>query len=338
MSLLASRTSDFKAACREAHADPQVNPYNLTFVCDPKLEGWPFRAVHHRSLHSVWTCRGNSGQRPDRALGVGYVQIRKSGSETLGEVMRMLRVQSGNVSAALSSRTRSASARNSADSVPLWTMVRDPLAHFVSGYTELGGRMCTSGASAMNKAGSRACGWEAAMQRKYGHRFFGSLPAGSVERVRAFVTGLVADLWIDFHMNGIINHVYAQCLSFCHDEALLRRSGWLYVGQLENFDHDLRAVLQLSGVAETIGQTVLDTVRDYRPKRAHYVAPGENRSKVGQQVVRQAKGALLHAFAEDPTTQRALCFLLAPDYACLNRLVPKEHRYRIPTQCSRSSA
>ena len=53
---------------------------------------------------------------------------------------------------------------------------------------------------------------------------------------------------------------------------------------------------------------------------------GSNRSVV-------AKAAARRAFAQDETARRALCHLIAPDYTCINALLPENRRYQAPAGC-----
>ena len=59
------------------------------------------------------------------------------------------------------------------------------------------------------------------------------------------------------------------------------------------------------------------------------------RNRSSENASKQALAAFQDAFDNDLPTQRAVCYLLLPDYLCVNALLPAHKRYRIPLPCHR---
>lgn len=164
------------------------------------------------------------------------------------------------------------------------------------------------------------CAWEAVAQRA---GRFTSLPFGSVARVRSFLLDTLSGQLASFHHNCDINHVFSQCTTFCKDRRLLNATGWMFVGTLEHFQKDLLRLVPLLGL-----QPAATRVRELLAAAATVRHQGKsNRSTV-------AKAAVRHAFAQDATVRRSLCYLIAHDYACINNLLPRNRQYQAPTRCN----
>lgn len=164
------------------------------------------------------------------------------------------------------------------------------------------------------------CAWEAVAQRA---GRFTSLPFGSVARVRSFLLDTLSGQLASFHHNCDINHVFSQCTTFCKDRRLLNATGWMFVGTLEHFQKDLLRLVPLLGL-----QLAATRVRELLAAAATVRHQGKsNRSTV-------AKAAVRHAFAQDATVRRSLCYLIAHDYACINNLLPRNRQYQAPTRCN----
>lgn len=224
----------------------------------------------------------------------------------------------------------------------MWTFVREPLSHIVAGYAELELRhslaQCCdqhtrngSSATCARNESSAACAWERSAPR---HLFFKSgnhaLGEGAVARVRSFAQQLVSHELAGFHQNGDVNHAFPQCYWFCATEGLLRPDGWLRVGSLEHFDADLRRVLADAGVGSAAAREILARYEEAAPAQRHHAAR--------HAVARRAQEAMRVAFAVDDATRRTLCYLLVPDYLCVNALLPAARRYALPSGCNATLA
>jgi hypothetical protein len=156
----------------------------------------------------------------------------------------------------------------------------------------------------------------------------GAEPVGEVGRARRFALQLLSNQLSGFHWNGDVNHAFPQCYWFCHSARLLARDAWLRVGQLERFSEDVLLILTDAGLSEAAARAVL--ARYEEQERAHM----HTHRAVHSHVASRAQAAMRRAFAEDEPTQRAVCYLLVPDYVCVNRLLPPERRYGLPPACA----
>ena len=167
-----------------------------------------------------------------------------------------------------------------------FTFVREPIGHFVAGYAEVNWRAATN------------AGVANAYARSPDLYTFYQQPAGSRMRARAFVddvlAGRVGGTWTDAHAYaqiGPLRHAPTRALDF--------------VGKLENFTRDWAALGALGGVGDNF---------PYDPELGQHPGSAETAD-------RDAMDALLR---DDVSILRALCILLAPDYACFDYAMPPE--------------
>lgn len=133
-----------------------------------------------------------------------------------------------------------------------------------------------------------------------------------------------------FHSRG--THVVAG------NAPLNTRHGWLHVSQIERFDQELPTLLRSMGFDGWLAEEALGelSARLTSPSDAGgmiKLGRGEQELRVGNLSRQEVAASVRRAFAYDSLTQRALCYLLAPDYACINALLPLERQYAIPPAC-----
>ena len=325
-----------RQACYAAQRDPLSNPGGKKWTCNVEWTS----ALRH-DLHSPWHCkrfRGNLSSLIIQKLGFPYsypVAIRKSASEAVGHLFFHI-LKDGTFEAQAAAI---AAARSPFDASAFWwAFVRDPLAHFISGYVELESRLCenpwqlkapewnSSELPGWLTGRAEACAW----QRKHVDKFFMRGPLGSVARVRAFVHELVAETLGDLNSNGDINHVFTQMYWFCGHEPLLNRRGWLApVGQLENFDEDLQTILLAMGLSEPSARLVVARLARWSAAQTER----NNRASSAGDLSRRVAESVRTAIRSDPSTRQTLCYLLIPDYLTLNRLLVDTRRYEMPVEC-----
>ena len=86
----------------------------------------------------------------------------------------------------------------------------------------------------------------------------------------------------------------------------------------------MRQILIDAGESTTVAQRVL---AEYK------LQPHDGHRAVRYERARRGQAALRAAFAEDTAVARTLCYLLVPDYACVNAIVPPARRYAMPAAC-----
>lgn len=342
-----------RAACRAAAVDPLVHsPPACASAQDSSL--LKFRG--HHDEHDPWQCkRWAESWRlpplPSRWPHARAVAIRKSGSGSVGAVSALL--------SSLNSSSRDWHAETQPSS--LWTFVRDPLDHLISGYSEVEMRLCSREGATGERIPWREglkrgyspgrvplatwrqwrkrrseCNWEA--ERANDSSIFMNWPDGSEARARRFVADLFAGRLRDYHHNGDINHAFPQCHWLCAPHSprtsnatpLLHRNGWLHVGRLENFTADVRTLLSRAGVADAAASRLLD---EYTRARATARSSLANASRRHGAQAAMVQSALRHAFESDAGVARSVCYLLIPDYVCLSELLGPRRAYELPAPC-----
>ena len=98
------------------------------------------------------------------------------------------------------------------------------------------------------------------------------------------------------------------------------------VGQLERFDDDLLQILADAGVSRAAAHDILRRYAAQVPTQVHLASRSA--------VARQAQALMRAAFAVDDATRRTLCYLLVPDFLCVNALLPAARRYPLPRGCN----
>jgi len=160
-----------------------------------------------------------------------------------------------------------------------WTFVRDPLSHFVAGYTE---------------ALSRG-------RVNHGNRTW------TVQQVRQFLKALVTGSNNSVHILGSERYHYMPMSRIANFQPLVA------VGYMEHFDEHWAAV------QTWLGQPQSQMV-GFNRSRAKLVKHPTSDDPFG------SSAAAITLISKDPAVQRALCFLLLPDFINLGYTMPQACR------------
>jgi hypothetical protein len=236
---------------------------------------------------------------------MAYLRIYKSGNNNLHENLKNNSATNGKGSALWAGRKSpldvpilpriTSSLLNSQvkplSSLKVFTVVRDPMSHFLSGMTELFERpVPTEGKRTLNdpKAFLYSYLHESSLERAMNCTKRGTGKSGSCRR------------------DGLITHIFPQ-MAFLNT-GNLGPGVRLLVGQLENIEEDIPEIMRRVGV------------NDF-----HY-DPSLGQHKESSADTMHIKERIRKLFADEPRYQRAICWLLLPDYVCLPQ-------YPIPDHC-----
>jgi hypothetical protein len=250
------------------------------------------------------TCTGYVG-----SVRLVYVRVWKGGNDTLCRMLKNLSNEGEKDPGG-----RRLFKQSPSPPTVVFTFVRDPLNHFISGYSEIEYR---TGHKRVK---------DIFVEKERG-RFFG-MASNTVERARAFIVDFVGGRLGGTVLDG---HAFPQ-IAFLSRARPLRGvpSDFFavdFVGKLENFDEDWCALGHLAALKSGVDALSFLDLWPPTPERANTHQMTDSHSG---NTARKVMEEILDSSSSDPSANLkhliALCRVLLPDYVCF--------RYALPPPCA----